>query len=106
MNTTIAQIDDIILDSTAVQSLWIQQQEEKYVDAQINSNIFYNMMYEKMVRSSSDHFDHGLTDQSSSSLQQSGVTHLEKSFWFLENEYAEDESFVAKNYGFNDIMAS
>jgi len=33
MNTTIAQIDDIILDSTAVQSLWIQQQEEKYVDA-------------------------------------------------------------------------
>ena len=64
-------------------------------------------MYDRMVRSSSD-LDHEqeFTDESSPIIQQSGVTHLEKSFWFQENEYSEDETFVAKNYGFNDIMAS
>ena len=106
MISNIAESEDLILDSTAVQSLWIQKQEEKYVDAQINSNIFYNMMYDRMVRSSSDLPDHELSDVSSHVIQLSGVTHLEKSFWFQENEYSVDETFVAKNYGFNDIMAS
>jgi hypothetical protein len=65
-------------------------------------------MYDRMVRSSSDLSDHELelSDQSSRVVQLSGVTHLEKSFWFQENEYSVDETFVAKNYGFNDVMAS
>ena len=107
MISNIAENENLILDSTAVQSLWIQKQEEKYVDAQINSNIFYNMMYDRMVRSSSN-LDHEqeYTDESSPYVQQSGATHLEKSFWFQENEYSVDEIFVAKNYGFNNECLS
>ena len=45
---------ELLLDTTAAQSMWIQKQQDEYADAQMNRNIFYRMMYENMIKASSN----------------------------------------------------
>ena len=75
---------EYLLDSTSVQTMWFQQQQERF---QIKRKLYIQVLHDNIVGTAPNTIsDYGFTDEtfSPTTSLQSGDTYLEKSFWLQE----------------------